>query len=204
MPPPGEALTPEPYSTVSAPEVRQLRGRTSVRYGGGGPLRAGGGRAEVVDRCPADRLRRVVRLDPGRDLRGVFGGSPRGGARGAGRAGPARHEVVDLVVSDQLLERGQARRRIGAAEPADRHDRVAAGAQLHRGGLVRADGGRRPLVARRAVLKQLHEGGADRRVAAGEGAEARGGPHAGPAVSAVAGPVSEGAWPVSEGARPVA
>ena len=37
----------------------------------------------------------------------------------------AAHEVVDLVLGDERLELGQARRRVGAVETADRHDRDA-------------------------------------------------------------------------------
>ena len=82
----------------------------------------------------------------------------------------ARHVVVNLVLGDELFELGEARRRVGAPETADRHDRDATGGQFHRGCAVRAVGGRGPCVAGRPALKQLGESAADGGVPAAEAA----------------------------------
>ena len=65
------------------------------------------------------------------------------------------------MVGHVPLELGQRGRRVGAVEPADRHDRLTAG-QLQRRGAVRAHRGRGPPVAGRAVLEQRGQGAADR------------------------------------------
>src|ERR1700733_12160299 len=112
---------------------------------------------EVVHGLTAYGLGVEVCLHPRGDLRGI--------ARAAAEAvGVRADEVVDVVVGDVPLELGERRRRVGAVEPADRHDRLSAG-QLQRCRAVRADRGRRPPVAGRAVLEQRGEGAAELRVA---------------------------------------
>src|SRR5580704_2735082 len=108
-------------------------------------------------------------------------------------ATPARDVVVDLVRGDELLERGEAGRRVGATEAADRHHRDSAGGQFHRGGTVGAVRGRRPLVMGRAGLEQFDERAADRRVSAAEAAR-------GPARAAVTEPAGEAAAAAEPGA----
>src|SRR4030088_989502 len=78
------------------------------------------GAGQVVDGLAADGLRGEVGLHPRGDLRGV--------ARAAAEAvRVGADEVVDLVIRDIPLELGERRRGVGAVEPADRHDRLAAG-----------------------------------------------------------------------------
>ena len=86
----------------------------------------------------------------------------------------AAHEVVDLVPGDELLELGQARRRVGSGETADRHDRDAVAAQFYRGRAGGADRGRGPPVAGRPGLQPLGQGDADTGLPA-ESAAGRGG-----------------------------
>src|ERR1700733_13565568 len=112
---------------------------------------------EVVHGLTAYGLGVEVCLHPRGDLRGI--------ARAAAEAvGVRADEVVDVVVGGVPLELGEGRRRVGAVEPADRHDRLSAG-QLQRRRAVRAARGPRPPVAGRSVLQQRGEGAADLRVA---------------------------------------
>src|SRR3954451_7146312 len=81
---------------------------------------------QVVDRLPADRRRREVRLDPCGDLTRNAGPAALRRSRPDAATHPATwDEVMDLALADVLLEGGQARRLVGAVEAADRHHRLA-------------------------------------------------------------------------------
>src|ERR1700722_2259045 len=126
---------------------------------------------EVVDGEAADGFGLEVGRYPGGDLRGA-------GAAAEAFAALA-DVVVDLALGHHGLELGQGGGRVGAVEAADRYDRVSAGREPDRRGLLGTLGGRDPLVLRRVLLEQLDQRAADLG-AAGQGAH-RGGAAARPA-----------------------
>src|SRR5580698_1165685 len=144
--PPAPSIAAARLTTGSRPGFR-LAGSAALRQG----LR------EVVDGLAAH------------GLLGEVGRHPLGDGRRALAAAEAlaalAHVVVHLMIGHEFLERRQRGPRVGPVEPADSHHRVVR-CQLQRRRLLRALGGRDPLIAGCVLLEQLHQRAAHLRITA--------------------------------------